>query len=160
MSTGQERLNKAITDKLRADSGAADRLVELTGYSATKLRIGRDKPVTKGEAPFLGVSVFNSEPIAEDGPTHVQRARVHFRAYSTSELTAIKLGDRLEVLLHAVATQNSGRTNAEWFNFSNAQVSNKQTRFKNRDQANFDDETDVWSVLVEADVVWLDEPCP
>lgn len=160
MAAGQQNLNKAITDKFRADSGDPSYLVELTGHSATNLRIGRNQPVSKGESPFLGISIFTTTPVSADGPSHVMLSRVHFRAYSAVELTAMKIADRLDDLLHARAEQVAGRTNVEFYDFSDSNISNRQTRWKNRDVSDFDDDTDVWMVLVEAELIWLDTPCP
>jgi hypothetical protein len=158
MATAQEKLGLAIVTKLRADTGAGS-LVTLTGHSATKLRIGMDKPVKKGETPYFGVAVFTSVPVSDNGPSHVQVARIHFLAYSTKPLTATQLADRIEHLLHARDEQDAGRTNTEFYDFSSGIISNRQTRWKRRDQGIYDDDTEVWKVLVEAELIWLDEPC-
>lgn len=158
--SGQAKLTLAIVDKLRTDTGAGG-LVELTHHDASspaKYRILRDQPPTKGKLPFLGVAIYQSTPLMDDGPSQVETARVYFHCYSTSDLTAITIADRLENLLHAKAEQLS-LTNVGHYDFSSSDISNRQTRWKSRDVPDFDDETDVWHVLVEADVIWIAEPC-
>ena len=163
---GQKALLKAIADKLRSDTGAGS-LVELTKHDASdpnKYRIARQKPVKKADTPFLGISIFQSVPVSDDGVSHQQRARVHFRRFGAKELTAIEIADRMDTLLHAKTEQAAAPTgktgtNVGYLDFSNTSISNQQTRWKNRDEPDFDDDDDVWIVLVEADLIWVDEPC-
>lgn len=162
MANGQANLLNALVTKLRADTGAGS-LVTLTGHVASdpnKYRIGRDRPQKKGQAPYLGVAIFQSVPLSADGPSHVQIARIHFRSYSTKELTSIAIADRIEQLLHARTEQAViAMTNVGYYDFSDGAVSTRQTRWKNRDGQDFDDETDTWVTVVEAEVIWVDEPC-
>jgi hypothetical protein len=74
-------------------------------------------------------------------------------------LTATQLGDRIEHLLHGYDAAGTRGSNVGYYDFSSGIISNRQTRWKNRDQGIFDDETEVWKVLVEAELIWLDEPC-
>lgn len=162
MALGQEKLNLAIVDKLRTDTGAGS-LVTLTTHDVTdprKFRILRDRPPVKGESPFLGVKIFQSVPLSDDGPSHIQVARIHFRSYSGKDLTAMQIADRVEHLLHARDEQVADGTNIGFYDFSSVSISNRQTRWKSRDVSDFDNETDTWMTLVEAEVIWVDEPCP
>jgi len=165
MAEAQANLYRAIVNKLRVDTGVGS-LVVLTGHSsssASQYRIARDKKPTKSETPFLGVSIYQSVPLSDDGPSHIQRARVYFYCYSTEELVAIQLADRVEHLLHARDEQADlplgEGTNLGHYNFSDDRIRNQQTRYKSRDLPDFDDDTDVWQVLVEADLIWNDSPC-
>mgnify|MGYP000682543477 CR=1 FL=1 len=160
MSTAQEKFVAAIATKLRADTGA-DSLVALTKHDASnpnQFRISRDKKVGKGETPFLGVLIFQSVPLMDDGPSHVQKARVYFRCYATEELTTIQIADRMEHLLHGRDEQQSpGLTNVGYYDVSDSSISNRQTRWKGRSEPDFDDDTDVYMVLIEAEMIWVDE---
>lgn len=154
---GQAQLVLGIINKLRSDTGAGS-LVELTNHDSSSpsgYRIMRDRPPTKGKVPFLGIRIQQSVPLMEDGPSQVEQARVYFSCYSTNDLTAIKIADRLEELLHDTLSS----TNRGYYDFSTSDISNRQTRWKNRDVPDFDDDTDVWTVLVEADLIWVGSPC-
>ncbi len=160
MATGQQNLLNAIATKLRLDTGAGS-LVELTGHSSaspSSYRISRDKPPKKGQVPFLGIAIYQSVPLSDDGPSEIQTARIHFRIYSTKELTGIQIADRIDYLLHA-RTEQTTATNVGHYDFSDSNISNRQTRWKNRDEQFFREDTDIWTLLVEADVIWVDEPC-
>jgi len=153
----QKQLIKQVIDKLRTDSGAADRLVELTKHRTNRIRIGRDKAPRKDHTPYLGVMVMSSVPINES-VTSVQTARVRFTAYARDELTVFDIADRIEILL-----DDESGTNISYYDFSGSssgEVSTRSTRFKTRAEPEFDEDTDVWSILVEADVIWASKPCP
>lgn len=153
MSQGQQKLYTAIVTKLRLDTGAGS-LVALTGHTATDLRIARDKPPKKGITPFLGVSIFFTVPLIEDGPTQVRESSVHFRSYAGKELTALQIADRMEELLHDI-TDNTG-----YYSFSDANVSTRQVRFKSRTAPDFDDDVEVCTITIVASIIWVDAPCP
>lgn len=157
---GQESLLSAIVTRLRQDTSGASSLVTLTGHSSSKedgLRIGRDKPPVKGRLPYLGVKVFTSTPLISTGDVpSLQVARVHFICYAAEELLAIKLADRLEVLLNS----DNSSPNRAYLDFSGASVRNAMTRFKSRSEYDFNESTDTYSQLVEADVIWDVNACP
>lgn len=160
----QEKLYKAMVDKLRLDTGAGS-LVELTGHdatSATGYKIGRASPTTKDKDPYLGVKIIQSLPLLATGDvTHVQRARVNFHCSAKSELTAIRLADRIEKLLHWKVEDDAARGPDEYFDFSNADISTRSVRFKGRSpEPDFDEDSDVWTDTVEADIIWVSQPCP
>jgi len=160
----QEKLYKAITDKLRTDTGAGS-LVELTGHDAsspTGYKIGRASPTTKEKDPYLGVKILQSLPLVEGGDvTHVQRARVAFHCSAKSELTAIRLADRIEKLLHWKVEDDAARKPDGFYSFSNTDISTRSVRFKARTpEPDFDEDSDVWTDSVEADVIWVSQPCP
>lgn len=162
MALGHEKLGNAIATKLRTDIGTGS-LVELTGHNSAipdEYRIAIDKPQKRGTKPFLGIRIFQSIPLSENGPTHMQKARAHFRCYSTKPLTALRIADRLDQLLHARDEQVSDGTNIGYYDFSDGSMSNRQTRWKSRDEVDFDDGLDIYMVLVEADLIWVDSPCP
>tara|TARA_R100000152_G_C6678678_1_gene113105 strand:- start:167 stop:508 length:342 start_codon:yes stop_codon:yes gene_type:complete len=105
----------------------------------------------KGNLPYLGVSIMSSIPI-NTSVTSIQIAAVRFSCYSTTELTVIDIADRIEVLL-----DDSTGSNRSFFDFSGSvsgEVRNKSTRFSSRDGIAFDDEKDVWSIFVYADIIW------
>jgi len=156
MALGQENLIQAIIAKLLTDI-AAGGLVELTGNddASEKFRIARGNPIQVGDTPFLGVMIFQSVPLIGSTATHVQKARVYFRAWAAKDLTAIKIADRLEDLLH----DRTGASNLGYYDFSSDEISNRMTRFKQRDLAVHDDDKDVFMILIQADVIWVDEPC-
>lgn len=162
MALGQEKLGKAIAEKLRTDTGAGS-LVALTNHDASTVggyRIAADQPQKKGDKPFLGFRIFQSFPLSPDGPTHVQKARIHFRAYSTKRLTSIQIADRIDHLLHARDEQVTFGTNVGFYDFSSSDISNRQTRWRSRDEVDFDDGLDIYMTLVEAELIWIDESCP
>jgi len=150
---GQEKLYKAIIAELRSDTGAGG-LVPLTGYTATNLSIGRETPVVKGRTPYLSVLIARSAPMIGVDVTKLQRATVEFRAIDTSELTAIRIADRLEELLHA------SDDNVGYWDPSNDDISCRQSRFRNRVGPMYDEDTDTWDLLVEASLIWVGTPCP
>jgi len=161
MAQGQEKLLAAIVTKLRTDTGSGS-LVDLTGHLSSdpnSYRILRDKPPKVAEVPFLGVQITQSVPLSETA-TYLQVARVYFACYAGDALTSIKIADRIEHLLHGRAEDASAGTNRGYYDFSNQYISNRQTRFKIRSEPDFDEKTDVWTTVVEADVIWLDVPCP
>ena len=147
----QKQLIKQIVEKLRTDSGAADRLVELTKHRSNRIRIGRNMQPRKANLPYLGVEIEQSIPL-NPSVTSIQVADVRFGCYSADELTAIDIADRIEVLL-----DDSTGTNRSFFDFSGSvsgDVRNKSTRFVSRDGIDFDEDNDVWSINVYADVIW------
>lgn len=148
-------LVKAITDKLRADTGAGS-LVTLTGHTSSNLRIARDQPPVKALTPFLGVLIVDSPPLIGVDATHVQKARVLFKSYSVEELTVWKLCDRMGTLLHDI----TGNPNTGYYDFSNTDICTRQTRYAGRTEPTFDSKTEVWVGIVEADVIWVNVPCP
>ena len=129
-------------------------LVPLTGHTAANMSIGRETPVVKGRTPFLGVLISRAAPLIGVDVTKLQNATIEFRAIDTSELTAIQIADRLEVLLHA------SDDNTSYWNPSNADISCRQSRFRNRVGTTYDEDTDTWDVLVEASLIWVGVPCP
>ena len=150
-----KNLYKAIIAKLRADSSGADSLVSLTDYSTSNYSIARDAPIVKERTPFLGVRINISVPLMGDGATtRLQTAEVELVSHARSELTALKLADRLEYLVHEVQTSET-----QFYDFSDTNVSNRQTMFKSREAPYFDDKTDVWSVQVTLDVIWINQSC-
>jgi len=155
VSQGHANLNRAIADRLRADTGAGS-LATLTQHDAAdpnEYRIGRDKPMKGAKTPYLGISVFQSIPLIDNGPSETQLARIHFRSYSRDALTSMQIADRLEHLLH------SRGSNTSYLDFSDERITTQQVQFKRREDEDFDDKIDAWTSLVEADVIWLDEPC-
>ena len=150
-----KNLYKAIIDKLRVDSSGADSLVSLTDYSTSNYSIARDAPIVKERTPFLGVKVTMSVPLIGDGATtRIQTAEVELVAHARSELTALKIADRLEYLVHESQTDDR-----QFYDFSDTNVSNRETLFKSREAPYFDDKTDVWSVQVALDVIWINQSC-
>jgi hypothetical protein len=150
-----KNLYKAIIDKLRTDNSGADSLVTLTSYSVSNYSIARDAPIVKERTPFLGVKITLSVPLMGDGATtRLQTAEVELVAHARSELTSLKIADRLEYLVHEVQT-----TDLQYYDFSDSNVSNRQTMFKSREAPYFDDKTDVWSVQVTLDVIWINQSC-
>ena len=161
----QEKLYKAIVEKLRTDTGSGS-LVELSGHDATSANgyaIGRSKPNVAERLPYLGVKILQSLPLVEGGSvTHVQRARISFLCSAESELTAIRLADRIEKLLHWKVEDDAARKPATgYYDFSNTDISTRSVRFKSRTpEPDFDEDSDVWTDAVEADVIWVSQPCP
>jgi len=150
---GQEKLNKAIVAELVSDAS----LVTLTEHSATVLHIGRDTPLVKGRTPFLGVRVASSVPLVGVEVTKLQNATVEFRAIgegAAGELTAIKIADRLEELLHAADNNRS------YWDPSDTAVRCYGSRFLSRAGQMYDEDTDTWEVLVRAALIWIGVPCP
>lgn len=147
-------LVKYVAEKLRTDTGAGS-LVELTNHASNNIRIARDRQPTKEKLPYLGVLVFQSLPQVGSDVTHLQRSRVHFKSYSSSELKAVDIADRLETLLQP---EKDGATDA-YYDFSGGSISNRQTRWKSTGPPEFDEDVDVWKVLVEADLIWVNVAC-
>lgn len=148
------KLYKCIVEKLRTDTGVGS-LVALTEHSSGDIRIARDKPPIKAKTPFLGVRVFVSVPLIGGGTaTEVKRSRIHFQSYSTSELLVEQIADRLDELL-----DREGEATA-YYDFSGTDVSVRSSRWKSRDLADVDEETDVWFVRTEADLIWVPQSCP
>lgn len=152
----QKQLLKQIIEKLRTDSGSSDRLVELTKHRSNRIRIGRDTQARKDNTPYLGVMIFQSIPI-NNSTTFMQFSRLYFCAYSRDELTAISIADRIETLL-----DNESGTTRSYYDFSGSsagEVRTRSTRFKGRLEPEFEDKTEVWTIKVEADVIWDTSPC-
>ena len=153
----QKQLLKQIVEKLRTDSGGADRLVELTKHRTNRIRIGRGFAPRKDHTPYLSVSITASTPINESA-TFIQTARVRFTVYARTELTAFDIADRIEVLL-----DDESGTNRSFYDFSGSsagEVSTRSSRLKERSEPELDGDTEVWNIFVEADVIWASSPCP
>jgi hypothetical protein len=149
-----KNLYKAIIDKLRADTGAGS-IVDLTDYSTSNYSIARDMPTVKERTPFLGVNIPMTVPLIGDGATtRIQNAEVELKAHARSELTALKIIDRLEYLVHETIVSDTS-----YYDFSDANISNQQTVFRQRESPYFDDDTDVWSVQIILDVIWVNQSC-
>jgi hypothetical protein len=159
---GQVELYAAIVTKLGTDTVAGG-LVELTLHStvnAEARRIGRDKPIKKGQVPFLGVFVFQSRPLSSDGVIRLQQARVIFKCNAAEELTAMRIADRMDFLLQAKTQEDAvGGTNRGYYDFSDSNISNRSTVWAGRSVQDFDDKTDVWAIEVSADLIWIGERC-
>ena len=160
MALKQEKLVLSIVTKLRADTGSGS-LVDLTGHTSSKHHISRGRPKVAERSPFLGVVINESVPLVPMSITHLQKARVHFWCSAKSELTAIRIADRLEALLDWKVEDDGARSPVGFYDFSSDPngIQNRSTRFKNRDEPIHDADTDSWEILVEADLVWLDQPC-
>jgi hypothetical protein len=158
-SNPQQKLLKSIVAKLRLDTGT-DSLVARTNHSSSNIRIARDRPILKSETPYLGVFVSQSVPVMGDGPDILEQARVHFRAYAAKELTSMQIADRLSYLLQGWS-QHSASPNTGYYDFSSVSdgISNRHTRYAGRDGQLFNDKTDVWNTLIEADLIWTNKAC-
>lgn len=148
----QKELVKQIAETLRLDAT----LVALVEHTSSDIRIARDRPPIKAKLPFLGIRVFESNPLVSGDVTHFQIARIHFKAYGLNETNIIDIADRLDLLLQP---ERSGASNA-YYDFSGGSISTRSTRWKTRGLRDFDDETDVWNEIVEADIVWVPQACP
>lgn len=146
------RLIKSLVNKLSSDSV----LISLTGHdeASNKIRIARDSPPVKGKVPFLGVKVFASAPMLESDVTQLQVSRIHFLCHG-DEIRASQIADRVEHLFHDV----SGNANTGYYDFSGPGLSIRSSRFKRRRGASYDQNTDVWTELIEADIIWTPESC-
>lgn len=122
----------------------------MLGHTAISLRIGGDTPAVAGRTPFLGVLVAQSVPLAGEDATRLQVARVEFRVRTKNPLNVARVADRLEVLLHA----ETDDPNTGYWDASDTNISNRQTRFKIRRGLTHEPDSDVWTVVVEADLIW------
>lgn len=146
----QEAFYADIVSKLRSDTGVGS-LVALTGHSSSDLRIARDQPPVKARMPFLGVKMLVSTPL-EDEVSNFQRTNVEFRAYAASEKTCIQIADRVTNLISAKSlTHVTG-----YYDFSGTSISNRMTQFRSRSTTMFDEESDVWTQIVTAELIWVD----
>jgi len=163
MANGELHLYKAIIEKLLEDT-AAGSLKVLTGNKSDKdRRIGRHQPTNQEKSRYLGVYCFTSKPLVSGGYAgHVQRTRVRFYCNAKGndgELTASKIADRLDTLL--VPEQDAAESpNRSYLDFSNEDITCKATTRLSRVGARFDDEADLWTLWVDADVIWVNTPCP
>jgi len=148
-------LNPVVT-KLIADNAASPNLVSLTGHttSANGQRIARWKPPIKARVPFLGVRIDATFPVLFDALTAYKKSIVEFEVASSAELDGIKITDRIEDLLKA-----AGNTDLAYFNVSDDNVNNKQTRYMRTELSEYDEDTDVWLASVWAEFHWIDVPC-
>jgi len=152
----QKQLIKQICEKLRTDSGSADALVTLTNHRADRVRIGRHLQPRKDHTPYLGVEISSSIPM-NNQVTCMQKARVHFHAHARSELTAFDIADRIETLLD----NESGAPQA-YYDFSGSgfgEVRVADSRLKERNAPEFNGKTEVWTIIIEADLIWSTQPC-
>jgi len=155
---GIEKLYLAIVNKLRADTGAGS-LVTLTTHDITVAngyKIGRWAPIVKKRSPYLGVRVRQSVPLMGMDVTQLQITTIDFYSSAISELTSLQINDRLESLLHAGVSS----PNTDYYDFSDANVSTRSSRFKSRRQSEFDEDIDVWTDIIRADIIWIGQPCP
>jgi len=143
-------LVKYITEKFRTDTGAGS-LVAITGHLITDIRIARDKQPVKEKLPYLGVMVFQSIPLIGSDVTHAQKSRIYAKGYAVSELVAVDIADRVEVLLKP---EKSGAVTS-YYDFSGTDVSIRDTRWKSTSLPDYDDKLSVWHVLVEFDITWI-----
>ena len=154
---GKLELVKQVIDTLRTDTGAGS-LVSLTthtGIAPNGIRIARDSPPVKRRVPFLGVRVETTLPLIGVDATMVKKSRIAFRCYSTNEILAEQIADRVEELLDVRTGLDSA---IGYYNFSGSDISVRMSRWANRVGADFDEETDVWNSVVGADVIWVTQP--
>jgi hypothetical protein len=161
---GDSHLYKAIIDKLRADTGS-DGLKVLTGHvSSRDYRIGRHQPNNTSKERYLGVHLPLSVPLIRRGYAgHVQKTLARFycsaKTLASGELTASKIADRLDTLL--LPEQGSGQSaNRSFLNFSDASITCMATTRLSRVGARFTDGTDLWTLWVDAEVIWRNKSCP
>jgi len=154
----------AIVTTLRADTGA-DGLKVLTGYTSDRdFRIGRHLPNNKEKQRYLGVWLFRSVPKIEGGYVgHLQKTRVRFycsaKTKSSGELTANKIADRLDNLL-VPEQEVANSPNRSYLDFSDSNISCKSTTRKSRVGSRYDEDNDLWTLWVDAEVIWVNKPCP
>lgn len=154
---GQEYLYRAIINVLRDDVGVGG-LVDLTDhsiYTVNGYKIGRKSPTVKGRLPFVGVHILTTIPLLPSDVPQLQNSMVDFYCSANTELTAIRLADRIEYLLHA----ESYGANTGYLDFSDEYIDVRSTRFKLRRGTDHDEKTDVWEDLVRARVIWVQRPC-
>ena len=157
---GQLDLRKAVIDKLRTDTGAGS-LVELTEHDTTAVngyRIAAQRPPIKARLPYLGVRIEQALPLMASDVPQLQVAQAEFSCHSLKELTTLQIADRIEALVNLDSDPSDPNTN--YYDFSDGVISNRSTRFKSRQGSAFDEDTEVWTVLVTADIVWINKPYP
>ena len=149
---GQTHLTAALVDGLVADTT----LVTLTGHTTANLRIGMDGPIVAERTPFLGVKVIASPPLMPGGDvTQLQNARVQFKCSARAQETAVAIADEVEALLH----NSAGSANTGFWDVSDGTVRVRQARYANRVGPEYDGDQKVWTIVVEAQLVWLDQAC-
>ena len=144
-----ENFWSALSAKLLTDAT----LVGLVGdvRTGTKdIRIGRSLPVKQAKYPYLAFSAGNDEAMIPDAFTGFKSTIVRFDCIAKDELTSIKIGDRIETLLH----RSGVAQNVQYFNISNSVVMNNWTLFLTRSHATFNDETDAWTTEIMANFKW------
>jgi hypothetical protein len=147
----EENLYSAIVTKLQADTGSGS-LVALTGHTGSNIRIARFRPKQLPSLPFLGIWIADTSRAIEDGPGVIYSSLVFFTSYSKDDLTSIKLSDRIQVMLESA--EKSGTSNRGFLDFSDSKICNYSTRFLGREPKDYNDERDVWNLLIQASVVW------
>jgi hypothetical protein len=136
---------------LRADVGAGS-LVVLTGHAAGDNRILRERPKTVGKYPALVFMEEENPPFIESSLTSYKRTTMCFTALDKVETNTIKIADRLEFLLH----KDASKSNLSYFNMSLASVLvNTGTRFLNRENIKYDENTEVSMINIYAEFYWF-----
>jgi len=153
-----QKLYKAVIDACRADAVAGG-LVELTKDSSDRRHIARRQPIVKERTPFLGIKCGASLPAVGVDVTHLKRTQVEFDCIARKELTAIQIADRVEALLQP-ESDTGADVNLVYWNFSNTEIRNLQTRWRARDESEYAEDTEVWTIVVAAEVHWVPQPCP
>jgi len=145
----QAKLFGAIADKLRQDTGVGG-LVELTGHTASDIRIARGNILTERKNPFLSIGIEASSPVISEGGAQTQRAVIKFSAYAAKDIDCLRLADRMEELLLFY-----GRNNREYYDFSNDEICNQSTKFQKRMRRVYDEDCDTWMCSVLASITWV-----
>ena len=135
-------LYAALADALREDS-------TLSSVSY----IGRDTPIKKA-TPMIGIRGYRASPIMGAYITYIKESFLVITAYSTSEVEAIKLADRVEELFHDADGGNTG-----YFDFSTDEIHVYSSRYSNRPQEAYSKDPNFWACPVIVSVIWRPAGC-
>jgi len=141
-----ENFYNALADALRADPT----LVTLTEHTVSDFRIVRGPIPREAEYPTLAFEDLQTTPTFSDAVTAQKDTVVSLQAASKDIATAVRIADRLDVLL----TKETTAQNVQYFNITNATVKNNWTYWRSRGNPVLDEDKDVWEVTTVADFSW------
>lgn len=162
-------LMEALAIQLASDTGAGS-LVALTGHNATNpdrgIRIGRMKPPLRERSPYVGIALRSSRLPSADDVDVIKQGRFTLTTNvcgDTADLTVLRIGDRIEGLLKGEVGPSApgGVPPASWYwDISSPEVRVLSLRFFSRSRIFEEDDTDIRSQNILADVIWHCVPCP
>jgi len=159
MTWARTRIQEAIVDKFSADAS----LIALTCDGerddiGTLHHIGLvlNEAGMKGRTPYLGIQIGSTVSAIEGvARAHLFRSKIMVHVFSTDECTANKIMDRVQYLL---TTDEDNCVNG-FYDFTNAHIRNSSTEFTQRFSTEFDRNLDVYTEMLEFEIVWSDVPC-
>ena len=141
-------------------------LLEALGDAVVDIRTGQKNitiaevsPNTADQVPFLGYSVPKTKPITKDDTSGCFVSTVIFHIVTTTSEKTTYIADRVQLL---ITQRPLGETQKWFFDVTNECIFSKYSKFVGRyplSPRRFNNETDVFTELIETEFIWCYCPC-